>query len=54
MDLLMIHLTPFERMAFLAANIPLTMWLTFFEWLLVFSTFGWFIITGIYTLKQTD
>lgn len=44
-------LTPSERVAFLANIIPLTAWLTFFEWMIVFSFCTWFIITGIYTLK---
>ena len=50
-DLLFTNLTPNERMAFLEQNIPLTMWLTFFEWLFVIANFIWFIITGLHTLK---
>ncbi len=44
-------LTPNERVAFLASITPLSAWLTFFEWMIVFSFCAWFIITGIYTLK---
>ncbi len=47
-DLLMINEAVLDKIS------PLTRWLTFFEWQLVFSTFIWFIITGVYTLKQID
>ena len=43
-------LTPSERVAFLADLTPLSAWLTFFEWMIVFSFCAWFIITGLYTL----
>ncbi len=40
-----------ERVSFLTSIVPLTAWLTFFEWMIVFSFCSWFIITGMYTLK---
>jgi len=43
--------TPVERLAFLASIVPLSTWLTFFEWMVTFSFCAWFLITGIYTLK---
>jgi hypothetical protein len=43
--------TPGERVVFLASIVPLSAWLTFFEWMVTFSFCAWFIITGIYTLK---
>jgi len=35
----------------LAAILPYTTWLTFFEWLYILGVCVWFIITGLYTLK---
>ncbi len=35
----------------LAAIIPYTTWLTFFEWLYILGVCVWFIITGLFTLK---
>jgi len=43
--------TPDERVTFLASIVPLSTWLTFFEWMVTFSFCAWFIITGLYTLK---
>jgi hypothetical protein len=40
-----------ERIAFLNGIIPLTKWLTFFEWIYILSNCTWFIVTGIHTLK---
>jgi len=35
----------------LAAILPYTTWLTFFEWLYILGVCVWFIITGIFTLR---